>query len=653
MVEALEMLSSLTSEGSNWPYILIQLYEGTNHMPLLKDKHICILPQEKAESPSGQISQLKICQLLSAGPSVVFLIELNGGDQSVTIDLPKSLHTGSSVTTDEYPYVEVNIPMPVLEEQDHASLPLGRKHNTPTITQPKTPWKPRVTLMAEVNNLIDQGMMDNYGQESEHSITAEVPTTEADASLPLKTGTPVLPLDTSSQASAAEMEASMESNPIGALLTAVAHSSCSSSPIADLSKLPVRCLSGCQFHVHHQRSSDLEIQCTIQDFEASLHQKEAEAATTNEKAKVTHLRRDLRAKVKCAKAVTKAKYEYRMAVQEARTERCTELEESEATYSKALSENTATQSLQCAMLYQEHTEHKQELEACALRVENKSCQDFLLAHQAVLHQALQSLKKDLHSSYSLLQGPSSSSHRSITLTSAPQVEGQPLSTISLKPEPKWSPPPKRQHSSPDAQGDTSLDKDFPVTLQVESSNSKKGKTANWLTSMKSDCADAFSWDSDPMKEARAHYLATHSWDWTRSNTEDFSNIFKELVQEAGLLGESIFNIQWSWEGLEHLKQANYVFQSQPKGLKFIRAVSAKVSPKEMGLKGIHDPEALQHFVGYTYCPWCGKYRQNEGTIINHLRTVHYKLGLICNWCFGCPMTTLDTLHRHGPITCTN
>ena len=72
MVEALEMLSSLTSERSDCPYVLIQLYEGANHMPLPKDKHICVLPQEKAESPSGQISQLKICQLLSAGPSVVF-----------------------------------------------------------------------------------------------------------------------------------------------------------------------------------------------------------------------------------------------------------------------------------------------------------------------------------------------------------------------------------------------------------------------------------------------------------------------------------------------------------------------------------------------------------------------------------------------------
>ena len=201
----------------------------------------------------------------------------------------------------------------------------------------------------------------------------------------------------------------------------------------------------------------------------------------------------------------------------------------------------------------------------------------------------------------------------------------------------------------DAQGDTSIDEDFPTT----SLNSKKGKTANWLTSMKSSHADAFSRDSDPMKEARACYFATHSWDWTHSNMEDLSDIFKELAQEAGLLGESIFELQWSWEGPEHLKQANYVFQSQPKGLKFLRAVSAKESPKEMGLKGIHEPEALWHFARFTYCPWCGKYGQNKGTIVNHLRTAHYRLGLICDQCFGCPTTMADTLCRHGCITCTD
>ena len=344
--------------------------------------------------------------------------------------------------------------------------------------------------MAEVNDLIDWGMMDNYDQELEHSVTMEVPTTEVDASPPLKTEMAVLPLDTFSQVSAAETEASMESNPIGASPTAVAHSSHSCSPVADLPELQSDSHLAINSMFTARRSSDLKIQCTIRDFEASLHQSVAEAAATNEKAKVTHSRRDLRAKVKCAKAVMKAKYKYCMAIQEARPERCTELEESEATYSKALSKNAATQSLRCTTLCQEHVEHLQELEECALKEENKSHQDFLLAHQAVLHQAPQSLKEDLHSSYSLLLGPSSSSHQSIMPTPAPQAEGQPLSTISLKQEPKQSPPPKRRHSSMDAQGDTSIDEDFPAT----SLNSKKGKTANWLTSMKSSHADAFSQD---------------------------------------------------------------------------------------------------------------------------------------------------------------
>ena len=82
-------------------------------------------------------------------------MELKGGDQSVTIDLPESLHTGSSVITDEYPYIEVNIPTLVPEEQGNASSPLAKKHDTATADQPKTPWKPRITLSAEVNNLID------------------------------------------------------------------------------------------------------------------------------------------------------------------------------------------------------------------------------------------------------------------------------------------------------------------------------------------------------------------------------------------------------------------------------------------------------------------------------------------------------------------
>ena len=69
MEEAVGTLSTYICSGPNWPYALAQLYEGSSHTPLPKDKHLGILPQGKAkESPYGQISQLVVCQLLSARP---------------------------------------------------------------------------------------------------------------------------------------------------------------------------------------------------------------------------------------------------------------------------------------------------------------------------------------------------------------------------------------------------------------------------------------------------------------------------------------------------------------------------------------------------------------------------------------------------------
>ena len=219
MGEALEMLSSLTPKGSHWPYVLIQLYEGAKHSPLPKDRHVCVLPPRGGRKPKWADKPTKnppasIC----TGLLVVFPAELYGGNQSVTIDLPQSLHMGFSVITDEYPYIEVNIPTLVPEEQGNTSSSLGGKHNTATANQPKTPWKPRITLRAEVNNLIDQGMMDNYDQESEHSTMVEVPSDRGRhlATLEARKNQFYYWMHCS-QASVAETEASMESNPASAL----------------------------------------------------------------------------------------------------------------------------------------------------------------------------------------------------------------------------------------------------------------------------------------------------------------------------------------------------------------------------------------------------------------------------------------------------
>ena len=87
-----------------------------------------------------------------------------------------------------------------------------------------------------------------------------------------------------------------------------------------------------------KRSSELERQQAIGTSRHVLHQLEAEAATANERAKIAHSRKDLQARVKCAKAVMRAKYDYRVAVQEARAgTRCNKLEEVESCLFRGLS----------------------------------------------------------------------------------------------------------------------------------------------------------------------------------------------------------------------------------------------------------------------------------------------------------------------------
>ena len=154
-----------------------------------------------------------------------------------------------------------------------------------------------------------------------------------------------------------------------------------------------------------------------------------------------------------------------------------------------------------------------------------------------------------------------------------------------------------------------------------------------------------------VKEARREYFSKHSHDFILDGTRDLSRTFKCLVTRAGLLGTSIYETQSPWTGPGELKHANYVLLSLPKGLKFFWAVPPSESPTVMGLMGIHDPDALQQFGSVTYCPWCRKEGQNKGTVVNHIWTTHYRLGLVCDRCYSCPSTMSDTLCYHGWFNC--
>ena len=149
-----------------------------------------------------------------------------------------------------------------------------------------------------------------------------------------------------------------------------------------------------------------------------------------------------------------------------------------------------------------------------------------------------------------------------------------------------------------------------------------------------DCSETFSQDTSLVREIREEYLKRHLPNFTMENTCDLSNIFQCMAETAKLLSLAIYEIKEVWKEADELQQANYALRTLPKGLKFLRAVPPLESPKVMALMGIHDLDALCHFNGMTHCPWCGKEGQNEGTIINHLWVVHYRLDLMCKKCYS-------------------
>ena len=127
---------------------------------------------------------------------------------------------------------------------------------------------------------------------------------------------------------------------------------------------------------------------------------------------------------------------------------------------------------------------------------------------------------------------------------------------------------------------------------------------------------------------REEYFRRHCPNFSTENTCDLSDVFWCMAKTAELLGSTIYKIKEVWTGLDELWQADYMLRTLLKGLKFLRVVPSLESPKVMGLTNIHDPDALCHFNWVTHCPWCGEEGQNEGTVINHLWMVHYRLGLV-------------------------
>ena len=59
MEEVVETLTTCPSSGTDWPYVLAQLYEGSHHAPFHKDKHLASFLRERwGKPPVGRSASL-------------------------------------------------------------------------------------------------------------------------------------------------------------------------------------------------------------------------------------------------------------------------------------------------------------------------------------------------------------------------------------------------------------------------------------------------------------------------------------------------------------------------------------------------------------------------------------------------------------------
>ena len=164
------------------------------------------------------------------------------------------------------------------------------------------PPKPRVSIAAEVNDLLIQVMVDESSHELEHSPIGKAATVEAITSPPCKSEASPLPVNTSSQASIEEAEAPLEGLPANVSPVTTANSISSASPSVDPTELQTNANMATDHMLCMKRSTDLKRQWVIWELGLLLHQSEVEEAASVKKAKVIHSQEVLDAKVGCTRS---------------------------------------------------------------------------------------------------------------------------------------------------------------------------------------------------------------------------------------------------------------------------------------------------------------------------------------------------------------
>ena len=104
--------------------------------------------------------------------------------------------------------------------------------------------------------------------------------------------------------------------------------------------------------------------------------------------------------------------------------------------------------------------------------------------------------------------------------------------------------------------------------------------------------EALSKGSNLVKQIRWTYFKAHCLEFDSETTHNLTCIFKGMADMVGLLNNKVHQVQDPWPGKKELHTANHATISSAQEICYFQVVSPTESPKIIGLKGIHFPEAL-------------------------------------------------------------
>ena len=155
------------------------------------------------------------------------------------------------------------------------------------------------------------------------------------------------------------------------------------------------------------------------------------------------------------------------------------------------------------------------------------------------------LKGMLVASYHILLGQTPPSHPFTLSQRTSPVEEQPAPAAPPTPVPNQSPRPTRWHSSPDPVDSMPLGRTTSRTTSEGTPSSKQQEILPWNRALKPSHMEAFSWDSNLVKEARKEFFSRHSYNFILEGTHDLLEVFRQMATSTELLGTSTYEIQVS------------------------------------------------------------------------------------------------------------